>query len=262
MDSLGEEIRKRRCELDRLEAEIGVPGGILTYGKSLHVSLSHGKNQYYIYEKGKRRYLKKYEIKLAEELAQLEYDNELLIEINREKDLLRDAEQILNRDKWQACYAGLPKGKQELVKKRVFSDEEYAKKWQEVEYTGNPYPFPKTKIETDKKERVRSKSEKMIADRLNYRGIPYRYEYPFHCSYGNVLYPDFMILNVRTREEWYLEHLGMMSDPNYAFNNIQKLETYEREGLWPGKGLLLTFEVGEDTLDTRLLDHMINEFLI
>ena len=55
-------------------------------------------------------------------------------------------------------------------------------------------------IITEKGEAVRSKSEKIIADKLYMKEIPYVYEQPLYLKgYGYVV-PDFKILNVRTKK--------------------------------------------------------------
>lgn len=53
--------------------------------------------------------------------------------------------------------------------------------------------------ETD--ERVRSKSEVIIADILNQEGIPYRYECPLQLKGWGKVYPDFTVLSERERPE-------------------------------------------------------------
>lgn len=68
----------------------------------------------------------------------------------------------------------------------------------------------------EKGERVRSKSEVIIADMLNRKGISYRYEYPVYLKNVGQIYPDFTVLDAIRRREIYWEHLGMMDDPDYA----------------------------------------------
>ena len=116
-------------------------------------------------------------------------------------------------------------------------------------------------ILTNRGERVRSKSEKIIADKLLNEGIPYRYECPIRLG-NTILYPDFTALNKRTRKEFYLEHLGMMDDPNYCNDTISRIELYEKHGLFPGESLLLTFETKNRPLDSRVLDIIVRKYLL
>ncbi|MCH4192124.1 MAG: hypothetical protein LKF52_07435 [Butyrivibrio sp.] len=79
-------------------------------------------------------------------------------------------------------------------------DDEYVEFWQQEEYVGfiapaAPEPDNINGLYTEKGELVRSKSEKIIADKLFMMKIPYHYEKPLKLdSYGYV-HPDFTVLN-------------------------------------------------------------------
>ncbi len=91
--------------------------------------------------------------------------------------------------------------RKELLDAVILSDEEYIKQWQSVTYEGKEFIDDEQVIITERGERVRSKSEKIIADKLYLMGIPYRYEYPVLLK-GNIkIYPDFTILKIPEREE-------------------------------------------------------------
>lgn len=115
---------------------------------------------------------------------------------------------------------------------------------------------------TSKGERVRSKSEIVIADALARKGIPYRYEYPLVLSDGGAVRPDFYCLNKRTRKEKVWEHLGMMSDYDYSNKNVKKIDKYEMNGYFPGDNLIVTMETDKCFLNTRLVDQIIDKYLI
>ena len=137
---------------------------------------------------------------------------------------------------------------------------EYASQWQQKVYQGKVFTQSDPEIYTVKGERVRSKSEKIIADALEREGIPYRYEHPV-CLPGNLyLYPDFTVLNKRTRKEFFLEHFGMMDSPEYVENMIRKVEEFEKYGIFPGVKLLMTFETKNRPLNTAILTRIIQEF--
>ena len=65
-------------------------------------------------------------------------------------------------------------------------------------------------ILTAKGERVRSKSEKILADYFYSRKIPYHYEKPLHLRGYGIVYPDFTLLSRKTRREVYWEHEGLV----------------------------------------------------
>lgn len=56
-------------------------------------------------------------------------------------------------------------------------------------------------IYTQKGERVRSKSEKTLADYFYYHGIPYKYECPLLLKGFGIIYPDFTFLTRRSQKE-------------------------------------------------------------
>lgn len=75
------------------------------------------------------------------------------------------------------------------------------------------------------------------------------------------MYPDFTILRMPAREEIYLEHFGMMDDYNYVETVMRKLNTYERNGIYIGVNLFITYETSRNPLNTRTLDGLIRSLL-
>lgn len=130
------------------------------------------------------------------------------------------------------------------------------------EYTGKEF-FEEVPLHiTERGERVRSKSEKILADKLFAMGIPYRYEYPLKMKGYGTIYPDFTILKVSSRTEVYLEHFGMMDDPQYCQKAVLKLQTYARNHIYPGKNLLVTFETLQTPLDMKSVEEMLRQFVL
>ncbi len=119
----------------------------------------------------------------------------------------------------------------------------------------------KDHILTERGEQVRSKSEKIIADKLYSEGIPYVYEPEIILDDGERVYPDFAALNVRTRKEHLFEHFGRMDEIAYCKKNIRKIEEYALSGYVLGDGLLATFETNGNTFDTRYLDILVKNYL-
>ena len=124
---------------------------------------------------------------------------------------------------------------------------------------GIPFEENAPEIYTDRGERVRSKSEKIIADKLYRENIPYRYEYPLEIPYVGTIYPDFTILDEVNRRNIIFEHFGLMNDESYANNAIFKLQTYAREGYILGDNLFVTMETSERPLDSRMVDGIIKQ---
>ena len=114
-----------------------------------------------------------------------------------------------------AIYDQLSKYRRQMLDPLFMTDQEYARLWQTKEYTKRPFRPGDMEIYTDHGERVRSKSEKMIADKALQMTIPYRYEYPLWLEGYGEARPDFVFLNVRTREEFSHEHFGMLDNLEY-----------------------------------------------
>ena len=111
---------------------------------------------------------------------------------------------------------------------------------------------------------MRSKSEKIIADEMYRRGIPYHYEKQLVLNDRGkkvVLFPDFTAMNKETGRIIYLEHLGLMDQPEYCQNAARKLSLYERNGLLLGRDLLLLHESSAEPLNNRTLNQYLDEFL-
>ena len=69
-------------------------------------------------------------------------------------------------------------------------------------------------------------------------------------------------MQVKAREEIYLEHFGLLDDEEYLYKNLQKMDEYRDNGIYPGKNLIFTYETGENPLDIRGIRAMLKEILI
>ena len=74
-----------------------------------------------------------------------------------------------------------------LIIPYVLSDKEYIENWLREDYKGLDYKND-IEIYSVNGEKVRSKSEKIIADSLYYNKIPYKYEKPLNID-GVTVYP-------------------------------------------------------------------------
>ena len=140
--------------------------------------------------------------------------------------------------------------------------EQQLKAWESVDYNKKEFREEMPVILTERGERVRSKSEKILADYFYRNGISYKYECPLYLNGFGTVYPDFTFLSKRTRQEIYWEHDGRMDDPAYARNAVRKIQAYEKNDIYPGERLILTFETEKDLLDTRLLKKLVFKYLL
>lgn len=74
-------------------------------------------------------------------------------------------------------------------------DAYFAKSWLDEGFRGLGFDErDTTEFFSEKGERMRSKSEVLIANALYKRGIPYKYECPVLLPSGIMKYPDFTVL--------------------------------------------------------------------
>ena len=229
----------------------------------LQVSRSNGAFQYYVRDKGKKgkgTYLPKAQQKIAEQIAQRDYDRQVLKCAEQWQRWVKRTIQTMPQIQPADIY-NKSQGRKPLITPYEISHQEYAARWESVSYEGKSFASDAPEIYTEKGERVRSKSEKMIADKLYMLEIPYRYEYPISLPGFGTVYPDFLLLNKNLREEVILEHFGMMDNPDYANKAVKKINRYIQNGFVLGKNLLVTLETTDTPMDVRVVEKMIKEFM-
>lgn len=79
---------------------------------------------------------------------------------------------------------------------------------------------------------VRSKSELLIAEALENKNVPFRYEQPLTRG-GKTYFPDFTISDELTGRTVYWEHLGMLDDESYVRSWNRKSSWYRSNGILP-----------------------------
>lgn len=231
---------------------------------TLRVSKTHGKSQFYIktelYHHGK--YLAKKDRSLAGRLAQKDYDNKLLKALEDQKKAIDRFLKDYDPDAAEQVYEKLSEQRKALVTPEFLSDGEFIEKWQNVTYTRLGFKDTDPEFYTAKGERVRSKSEILIADSLFRHGVPYLCEYPVYDNGVIFAAPDFKCLNVRLRKEYYWEHLGKLGDQDYVNRNANKFEKYTLSKDFDESSLILTFETETHPLNTKVIEEKIRRYLL
>ena len=219
-------------------------------------------------------YLPQTESKTIARLAQKEYDQTVLTEMQRE---LKAVDRFLKSfcpKRLHDIFEKLLPARRKFVQPVRLPDEEFAEQWLAVKYSGKGMAADAPLLETSRGERVRSKSEVIIADTLDRLKIPYRYEFPHQLkvrrnSRGRdssrrivTFHPDFTCLNVRTRREFIWEHFGRMDDPEYIAETLGKFDTYTANGIFPGESLIFTMETQERPLNPATVEALAKKFLL
>ena len=209
---------------------------------------------------GKKKYLKKKDHSLAEQLAIKKYLSLQLEDCLHEKAAIdfylrhhvpAKAEQLLiqNSDYQSLLSPHFKPLSQEL------------EEWSKSEFKQSTN-YPEKKIHlAPSGNMVRSKSEMLIDMLLYTNNIPFRYECELELN-GIIIYPDFTIRNPRTAKLLYWEHFGKMDDPEYARKTVRKLNTYISNNIIPDIDLITTYETKDHPLSITTLDNILHEYLI
>lgn len=240
--------------IDEIEKKIR----LLPKGR-INVRTRNGKTYYYLAETGAgERYLGTEDWEFIEQLIQKKYLKDVLRKNRTEATALEKMIKIYPETLAEDLYDQLPEGFKKLAKPIIPFDESYANKWMEMPYKHKPFKKDAPVYLTTKGERVRSKSEVIIAERMRIKGVPYRYECPLIIN-GKIIHPDFTILRMSDRKILYLEHCGRMDDPKYTEDMIKRANDYSEAGIILGDRLFYTFESDTTPLDVKVIDRLIEE---
>ena len=288
LEMLEKRLSEMKMLLERAKKSVKTPpqGHLRISQKGNRVEYYHMTSQ----EDSHGKYIPLSKENIARQLAQKDYENKAIKLIEEEilatqrylkqighkkNDNKRNSGENSNRTsitKLTELYSKMNSARQALVTPFTLTEPQYAEQWQNVTWNGRPFSDDLPVYTTSRGERVRSKSEVLIADALSRYKIPYRYEYPLllrrakqkSSSYANTVtfYPDFLCLNKRTRTEFYWEHFGLMDSQEYVNNTINKFKIYAENKIYPGINLIFTMETQTEPLTPHLLELIIEEYLM
>ena len=259
------EEAERRLEENRehrqhIEKELrNAPPGLI------HIVKSGKRTQFYLRkDKSDRggKYIHKSDTKTIRTFTRKSYyEKALRLLINESKylDLLLTKSNNIT-EKIRRLYSDLPSEVKPYIDPIEMSDEDFIADWMGIPYQGKDIPDYVPVYQTNHGERVRSKSELTIANSLAEKGIPYKYECPLILPNGAVIYPDYTVLNVKSRKVIYWEHRGMMDDREYARQAVFKMKSMLKNGIIPGKTLIITEETSVNPLGTDEIETIIGSY--
>ena len=130
--------------------------------------------------------------------------------------------------------------------------------WLNSASSHNPYKPENLVYKTASGIFVRSKSERIISDRLFSHGIIFKYEPSLNIG-EKTIFPDFLILR-KDGKIVIWEHNGLMQNEEYFLKTVHRVRQYNDAGFYQHDNLICTEE--RDILDEDRLDDIIFRFIL
>lgn len=255
INELKEFSQKLKRIKEKAEAKINaMPEGNISITKK-----SKGSIGFYFSEKkgDKPRYLTKENEELIKALVNKKYNMEVIKQSEKQAKVIDEFLKRYDPEIVKKEYYGVNESCRNFVSFYEIPNEVFVQQWRETKYKGNSYPLDSNEFITENKERVRSKSELIIANALYKAGVPYRYEFPFVTKNKQVLYPDFTILDQQTRETIIWEHFGRLDNEDYRIKMFEKIRIYAEGGITVGNGLIVTVEDYRSPLNIFVVNQIV-----
>lgn len=231
---------------------------------SLRLSKTQNYSQYYhCTEENKRgSYISKENEELVQKLAQKSYDEKVLRCVEKRLSQIKKLTKDYKDNEIEEIYTKEHPVRQKLIEPVELIWEQKLENWKAKEYKGKEFQEGMPVILTERGERVRSKSEKILADYFYRRGIEYKYECPLYLKGMGVVYPDFTFLSPKSNREIYWEHHGKMDDSTYARKTVRKIQAYVNNDIFPGERLIATYETEQTLLSTKIIEKLVDKHLV
>lgn len=204
-------------------------------------------------------YIPASEFEKARALIQKKYDLKILAAAREQLALIDRFLRQYDPDILKRIYEMSGELRKQFIQAAELPDEDFRAEWRAVSYDGKEFREGAAEHYTLRGERVRSKSEVMIANALFRAGIDYRYEAPLLLG-SQLVYPDFTILRMADRKTLFWEHAGLIDDADYRNDLLSRIVIYEENGLFPGEDLILTAETQKRPLNIRDVQRVVNHY--
>lgn len=131
----------------------------------------HGKKTQYYHRNNPKDFngvdIKEKDIEFARKLTQKDYDKKVLGSIEQELRSINKYFSCYPKGYAEQIYGSLHVERQKIITPIIETEEEYVRRWEQKEYEGKAFYADMPGLYTLKDERVRSKSELIIADMIN-----------------------------------------------------------------------------------------------
>ena len=277
MSFLSDEISSRLETIKALEKTLNIRLKDTPTGRLRTTTASGGKTKYYHITKSgdtNGKYILHSNIELAKRLAQKDYDCKILKMLKKEERLLRSISSFYNKysnstsgpsffsGPEELLWGSLANARKNLINPIEYDNDSFIAAWKSETYESKGFKEDGNEYYTGNGIRVRSKSELIIAEMLDRKGIPYYYEKPLYLYGIGIVHPDFTVLNIKHRKTLYWEHMGMMDNENYTEYALEKINHYMMNGHFPGKDLILTHESSKSPVRSQILENVIETYIM
>lgn len=265
MNSLVEALNSREKVLDSVIGKINRSRKKAPEGRIRICKNARGRVQYYLMDEPNSKvgkYIKKKDHGVAFAIVQKEYNKHVLTYARLEKNSIIRFRKKIQSIQFEDVYPNLCKDRQNMITPIVLPDDEFVKKWLSVEYERLAFNNSSLEFYSQKGERMRSKSEVIIANLLTKYNVPYLYEYPVELEDIGTVHTDFRILNVRKRKVILWEHYGLMDDRDYRSDKIVEIEKYHKSGYFLGENFIFTMETARSPLNTKYVEQLIKHYCL
>lgn len=241
---------------------------------TVYVRNVNGRSSYYLRADSSDktgRYLSRKDLQQIKALAQKQYNHKLKKATENELKKYEKCLDILDTGEISpnVILRTISQPLHEFIDTEVLSDKKALEEFEKGgRYKGNPNEGGTVYL-SPRGEKFKSKSEWIIADMLREYNVPYYYEKPLVNSIyeelrtsSHNLYPDFTCLNRRTGKTYYWEHFGMLEDPVYAANFVNRIQNYASFEIYPGSELIVSVEAKRSPLRISYIKGLIERFLI
>lgn len=200
---------------------------------------------------------------IVRKIFQRDYNEKIIRVAKLEEKILTKLCKLYQTETVEDVYSNMPEGKRIQVRPISETEEAFLTRWLNMEHGTLPFDENATSYYSNAGVRVRSKSEIIIANLLEYYQIPYLYEMKLTLKNHSVRYPDFTLIDAKRHRVIFWEHLGLLDDSNYVNNALTKFKKYQENGLFLGEHIIITGENSEQPLDIvkmrELLEHYFPE---
>ena len=245
-----------QAQLEKLEKFLN-----LRPNESLQISTKNSYTRYFVKKESEISYLNKNDLRMND-----------LIHQRLAKDAIKNLQKNLNAaNSFINKYSGkdltdiaesYPLEMQFLLKDVIQPFSLKIKIWKDVKHPTNTLKPELLIYDTDSGQKVRSKSEVLIANALYAENIPFKYECPLKLKpSGTTVFPDFTVVSLKHHKLFYWEHAGMLDNANYAIDFCEKINKYTMSEITCGNNLIITTETSKTPLSVKTINSIIRSLL-